>query len=136
MTPSLARLAAVVSVSFLSAAIAATTEVALDTGVEMVLSLSDAGHVAYIKKRLATNSGDLYVKKIDGSATCVAETTRPVPFRSVSFVPNAGAILWAHSYTDGFEAHYTRLGDCNTMPVATEITEPLLEALASFCVLK
>jgi hypothetical protein len=107
--------------------IAATGEVTLDTGVEMVLSLSDAGHVAYIKKRLATNSGDLYVKKIDGSATCVAETARPVPFRSVSFVPNAGAILWAHSYTDGFEAHYTRLGDCNTMPVATDIT--LLESV-------
>jgi len=107
--------------------IAATSEVVLDTGVEMVLSLSDGGHVAYIKKRLATNSGDLYVKKIDGSATCVAETARPVPFRSVSFVPNAGAILWAHSYPDGFEAHYTRLGDCNTMPVATDIT--LLESV-------
>ena len=107
--------------------IAATSEVALDTGVEMVLSLSDAGHVAYIKKRLATNSGDLYVKKLDGAATCVVETTRPVPFRSVSFVPSAGAILWAHSYTDGFEAHYTRLADCNTMPVAADIT--LLESV-------
>jgi len=98
------------------------SELVLDTQVKDLLSVSDAGHVAYVKTRLGNNSGDLYVRKADGSATCVVEATRPVPVRSVSFVPNAGAILWAHADTDGFEAHYTRLRDCNTMSVATDVT--------------
>ena len=97
-------------------------ELVLDTQVKDLLSVSDAGHVAYVKNRFGNNSGDLYVRRADGSASCVVEPIRPVPVRSVSFVPNAGAILWAHTGADGFEAHYTRLRDCNTMSVATDIT--------------
>jgi len=98
------------------------SELVLDTQVKDLLSVSDAGHVAYVKNRFGNNSGDLYVRRADGSASCVVEPTRQVPVRSVSFVPNAGAILWAHTGADGFEAHYTRLRDCNTMSVATDIT--------------
>ena len=77
--------------------IAAAGELVLDTAVKVLLSLSDAGHVAYVKTRFGANAGDLYVKRADGSVTCVVEPTRQVPFRTVSFVPNAGAILWARS---------------------------------------
>jgi len=100
-----------------------TRELVLDTQVKSLLDFSAGGHVAYAKTRLGiNNSGDLYVKAADGSATCVVEPTVQVPLRSVSFVPNAGAILWARSKGDGFEAHYTRLRDCDTKPVATDIT--------------
>ncbi|HXU00714.1 MAG TPA: hypothetical protein VN903_06970 [Polyangia bacterium] len=104
-----------------------TGQLTLDTQVKVLLSVSGAAHVAYVKNRLGTNQGDLYVKTADGKATCVVEPTRPVAFRSVSFAPDAGAILWAHLGDDGFEAHYTRLADCATMPVATDIT--LLESV-------
>ena len=107
--------------------IAATSPLVLDSQVMVLLSLGADGHAAYVKKRIGTNGGDLHVKRADGAAPCIVEPTRQVPFRSVSFVPNARAILWAHSYDIGFEAHYTRLGDCNTMPIATDIT--LLESI-------
>jgi hypothetical protein len=103
------------------------SELVLDTQVKVMLALSDAGHVAYAKTRFAANLGDLYVKRADGASPCVVETTRQVAFRAVSFAPNGGAILWAHSYGDGFEAHYTRLRDCSTMPIATDVT--LLESI-------
>jgi hypothetical protein len=97
-------------------------ELVLDTQVKALSSISAAGHVAYVKTRFGATAGDLYLKKADGTAACVVEPTRQVPFRSVSFTPNDGAILWARSYGTGFDAHYTRLHDCNTMSVATGIT--------------
>jgi hypothetical protein len=100
------------------------SELLLDTGVKAMLSpLSAAGHVAYAKQLAGTTSGDLYVNSADGTASCVVEVTHPVPFPAVSFAPNAGAILWASSPAgDAFEAHYTRLRDCNTMPIAADVT--------------
>jgi hypothetical protein len=101
-----------------------TSELMLDTGVQAMLSpLSRAGHVAYAKQLGGTTSGDLYVNAADGTPSCVVEVNHPVPFSVVSFAPNAGAVLWASSPTgDSFEARYTRLRDCNTMPIATDIT--------------
>ena len=106
---------------------AATDALVLDSQVLVLLSLGADGHAAYVKQRIGTNGGDLHVKKADGTEPCIVEPTRQVPFRSVSFVPNAGAILWARSNDVGFDAHYTRLHDCNTMPIATDIT--LLESI-------
>jgi hypothetical protein len=102
--------------------IAPISAVVLDSQVMVLLALGADGHAAYVKKRIGTNGGDLHVASTDGAATCILEATHQVPFRSVTFVPNAAAILWAHAYDDGFEAHYTRLADCNTMPIATDIT--------------
>ena len=98
-----------------------TTELVLDTQVRTLLDFSAAGHVAYAKRRVGTNSGDLFVKKADGTETCVVEPTGRVPFRSVSFVPNAGAVMWARSTTDGFDGHYTRLRDCTTVTIAADV---------------
>jgi hypothetical protein len=102
--------------------ITATSELVLDTEVRALLSFGAAGHIAYARNRFNANLGDLYVKGVDGTETCVVEPTSQVPFRSVSFVPNAGAIMWARSSGDHFEGHYTRLWDCNRMPFATDIT--------------
>jgi hypothetical protein len=102
--------------------ITAAGELVLDTEVQTLLSLDAAGHVAYVKKHFNANLGDLSVKRADGTETCVAEPTNQVALRSVSFVPNAGAIMWARAKSNGFEAHYTRLWDCNTMPIAPDIT--------------
>jgi len=117
----------VVAVTSLGALVAiaqpatATTEVVLDTQVRTLLDVSAAGHVAYAKRRVGANSGDLFVKKADGAETCVVEPTGRVPFRSVSFVPNAGAVMWARSKTDGFDGHYTRLRDCTTVAIAPDV---------------
>ena len=97
-------------------------ELVLDTGVRALLSFGAAGHVAYAKQNLGFNSTDLYVAKADGSAPCTVEATMPVPLRSVAFTPDGRAITWARAGDNGFEAHYTRLRDCNTMPIATDIT--------------
>ena len=102
--------------------VTAASELVLDPEVQTLLPLAAGGYVAYVKNRFNANFGDLYVKRADGTETCAVEPTGQVPLRSVSFVPNAGAILWARSKVDGFEAHYTRLWDCNRMPFATDIT--------------
>lgn len=94
----------------------------LDTHVKSLQSFSATGYVAYSKTYFDTTSGDLYVKSAGSGAPCPLEATHPVPFGMVSFSPDGAAILWAHSYGDGFEAHYGRLRDCDTMSVATDIT--------------
>jgi hypothetical protein len=94
----------------------------LDTGVRALLSFGAAGHVAYAKQNLGFNSADLYVAKADGTEPCTVEATMPVPSRSVAFTPDGRAIIWARAGDKGFEARYTRLRDCNTMPIATGVT--------------
>ena len=99
-----------------------TVQTILDSQVRSLQSFSATGYVAYSKTYFDTSSGDLFVTSADGTATCPLEATHPVPFKMVSFSPDGGAILWAHSYGDGFEAHYARLRDCQAMSVATDIT--------------
>jgi hypothetical protein len=117
----------VVAITVLGALVAiaqpatATTELVLDTQVRTLLTFSAADHVAYAKRRVGANSGDLFVTNVDGTETCVVEPTGRVPFRSVSFVPNAGAVMWARSKADGFDGHYTRLRDCNTVAIAPDV---------------
>jgi hypothetical protein len=117
----------VVAVTILGALVAiaqpaaATTELVLDTQVRTLLSFSAAGHVAYAKRRVGASSGDLFVKKADGTEPCAVEPTSRVPFSSVSFVPNSGAIMWARSKPGGFDGHYTRLRDCATTPIASDV---------------
>jgi len=94
----------------------------LDTQVRSLQSFSATGYVAYSKTYFDATSGDLYVTRADGSGACALEATHPVPFGLVSFSPGGGAILWAHSHGDGFEAHYGRLRDCQEMSVANDIT--------------
>jgi hypothetical protein len=98
------------------------TERVLDTGVRALLSFGAAGHVAYAKQNLGFNSADLYVEKADGTERCAVEPTMPVPLRTVAFTPDGRAIVWARASDDGFDARYTRLRDCNTMPIATDIS--------------
>jgi hypothetical protein len=101
---------------------AAGTELTLDTGVKSLLSFGAAGHVAYAKHNLGSGTGDLFVKKADGTEPCTVETKDPVPFRSVAFSPDGGGISWARLTDTGFDAEYTRLRDCSTMPIASDIT--------------
>jgi len=99
-----------------------TVQVILDTQVRSLQSFSASGYVAYSKTYFDSTSGDLYVKSARGGAACPLEATHPVPFKMVSFSPDGGAILWAHSDGDVFQAHYGRLRDCDAMSVADDIT--------------
>src|SRR5262249_40039321 len=109
--------------------IAAAGELMLDTEVQKLLSFGALGHIAYTKHVTAANIGDLFVARADGSEACVVEPTSQVPLRAMRFVPNGGAILWARPKGNGYEARYTRLRDCQTTPIAGDVT--LLESIGN-----
>ena len=100
---------------------APTARIALDTQVQELLSFNAEGHVAYVKHFGVGTLVDLFVKKVDGTGACTIDATVEVPFASVQFSPNAGAALWARAKTDGFDGLYTRLSDCSTMSLASNV---------------
>jgi hypothetical protein len=101
---------------------APATRITLDTQVQTLLAFGRQGHVAYVKRYFGANLVDLSVKKVDGSGGCVVEAEATVPISSVLLSPDAAALLWVRSKTGGgFDGHYTRLADCNSMPVASEV---------------
>jgi hypothetical protein len=94
---------------------------ALDSKVQVLLSFTDKGHVAYIKHFVGTNLSDLFVSNLDGSRVCALDTSTNVPFASVHFSPSAETAVWARSKADGFDALHSRLADCSTMPLAAGV---------------
>ncbi len=100
---------------------APTTQIALATQVQTLLSFSDRGHVAFAKHFFGRNLIDLFVEKVDGSESCAVNATTDVPYGSVHLTPGAGAAVWARSKSDGFDGFYTRLADCQSMSIAPDV---------------
>jgi hypothetical protein len=94
----------------------------IDSDVEALLATSDRGHIAYAKQFFATSKlADLLVSKLDGSGTCTLDTTRSVPRNSVHFSPNGERALWALQTENRYDAYYTRLTDCSTTLLASDV---------------
>jgi hypothetical protein len=106
---------------------APTTSTSLDTGVLGYISMSPAGHPAYVKAtRTSSATGDLtgidlHVKKFDGTDAC-ALTAMPDAFPSnFGFTPSSTGATWIQTTLTSGNAEYTRFSDCMKMPVATNI---------------
>ena len=103
----------------------------LDTGVVGFLSVGPKGHVAYTKNVDSLfQVVDLYVKKLDGTGAACSLTTQANGQRSLFFLPGGGGVVWAQitnldtaSVSDPFivRESFTRLSDCTTVAVATNI---------------
>jgi hypothetical protein len=102
-------------------AAAPASRLLLDAGVRMLFAFGAQGHVAFVKNVVGANFIDLHVRKPDGSGACAVDTSAGVPFASVHFAPDGGALLWAQRKTGGFDGHYTRLVDCASMPLAPDV---------------
>lgn len=100
---------------------APASQLVLDTGVRTLLAFAAQGHVAFVKNFVGANFIDLHVRKPDGSGACAVDTSSGVPFASVHFAPDGGAVLWAKRKTSGFDGHYTRLADCTSMSLAPDV---------------
>ncbi len=94
----------------------------LDNGVVALVALSDEDQVAYAKNLVGTRFGDLFVAKLDDSRTCTLDTKADVPLNSVHFSPGAETALWAHANADHYDAFHSRLADCSTVTLASDIT--------------
>lgn len=94
----------------------------LDNGVAALVALSDEGQIAYAKNLVGTRFSDLFVAKLDDSRTCTLDTKADVPLNSVHFSPGAETVLWAHANADHYDAFHSRLADCSTVPLASDIT--------------
>ncbi len=92
----------------------------IDRSVQTLLSLSN-GHIAYGKHFVGRSTVDLFISKLDGTATCTADTTVGVPESSIVFSSNGDAAIWALTTTSGFDGDYTRLADCSTEVIAPDI---------------
>jgi hypothetical protein len=89
--------------------------------VRILRAFGPQGHVAFVKNFVGANFIDLHVRKPDGSEACAVDTSADVPFASVHFAPDGGAMLWAQRKTGGFDGHFTRLADCTSMPLAPDV---------------
>jgi hypothetical protein len=96
-------------------------QVLLDQGVEGLLELSGRGHLAYAKHFSGKTTSDLFVARLDGTQACTLEETADVPLSSLSFSAGSQAMLWARATPDGYDAFYTDLADCSTMPLAPQV---------------
>ena len=102
-------------------ATAPASQLVLETGVRTLFGFGAQGHVAFVKNFVGANFVDLFVRKPDGSGACAVDTSTGVPFASVHFAPDGGALLWAKRKTGGFDGHYTRLEDCTSMSLAPDV---------------
>jgi len=110
--------------------VAPTAVVVLDTGVVAFLAIGSQGHVVYTKNVEPTFSFlDLYVQKLDGTGSVCTLTAKTDGQRSVVFLPGGGGLVWVQvTNLDSpidvnlmYRESFTRLSDCTTMPVATNI---------------
>jgi hypothetical protein len=87
-----------------------------------ISALSDEGQVAFAKRPIGSQFTDFIVSSLDGTRSCVLETTGSVSLNAIHFAPGADGVLWAaRSNTDKFDAFLSRLGDCNTAPLSPDI---------------
>jgi len=106
---------------------APTTSTSLDTGVLGFISISTAGHPAYVKTtRTSSATGeltgiDLYVKKFDGTDACTLDATADAFPSNFGFTPSSTGATWIQTTLTSGNAQYTRFSDCMKMPVATNV---------------
>jgi hypothetical protein len=100
---------------------APASQLVLDTGVRTLFAFGAQGHVAFVKNFVGASFIDLHVRKPDGTGACAVDTSSGVPFASVHFAPDGGAVLWATRTTGGFDGVYTRLSDCTAMSLAPDV---------------
>ena len=93
----------------------------LDQGAKELLAIGDGEFVAYAKLVVGKTNSDLYVSNVDTSQTCVLDETAEVPNSSLNFSPNGEALLWATPTPDGYDAHVSELGTCQTTRLASDI---------------
>jgi hypothetical protein len=97
-------------------------QVRLDGDVASIVDLSDGGSIIYTKRFASTNVNELIVTSLDGTHSCVLETSDSVSFRSIQFSPRAGTVLWARSNDSGtYDAYHSRFGDCSTVALSPRI---------------
>jgi hypothetical protein len=96
--------------------------VTLDTGVLDLLSVTNAGHVAYVKHFVGASAIDLFVAGVRGDGTCTLDTSVSVPLRSVFFSPDGDSVVWARANeSGGFDGYYTDLASCSSEPLAAGV---------------
>src|SRR4029078_7490238 len=106
---------------------APTTGTSLDTGVLGFISISTAGHPAYVKTtRTSSATGeltgiDLWVKKFDGTDACTLTATADAFPSNFGFTPSSTGATWIQTTLTSGNAQYTRFSDCIKMPVATNV---------------
>ena len=93
----------------------------LDQGVQSLLKLGDAGHLAYAKQSTSKNTSDLFVTRLDGTQTCTLDATGKVPLSSLNFSNGGETLLWALATPSGYDAFYTALSDCSTSSLAPQV---------------
>jgi hypothetical protein len=93
----------------------------LDQGVQELLGLSGGDYVAYAKHVFNKKTSDLFVAHLDGRPPCTVEETVKVPFSSLSLASGGGALLWARSTPEGYDAFLTSLAECSTTPVGPDV---------------
>lgn len=91
-------------------------------GMKRLVELGDHGHLAYSGNVAPPGVADLFVSKLDGSQACLIEETISVPLNSVHFSSGPEAAVWARAHPEGYNAFATRLSDCTSTPVATNVT--------------
>jgi hypothetical protein len=106
---------------------APTTGTSLDTGVLGFISVSPAGHPAYVKMtRTSSATGeltgiDLWVKKFDGTDACTLTPTANAFPSNFGFTPSSTGATWIQTTLTSGDAQYTRFSDCMKMPVANNV---------------
>jgi len=106
---------------------APTTGTSLDTGVLGFISVSPAGHPAYVKMtRTSSATGDLtgidlWVKKFDGTDACTLTPTANAFPSNFGFTPSSTGATWIQTTLTSGNAQYARFSDCIKMPVATNV---------------
>lgn len=94
----------------------------LDQPMEELVELGDHGHIAYARTIARGNVADLFISRLDGTLACAIEETVSVPLNSVHFSSGPKAALWARAEAVGYDAYATRLADCSSTLVASDVT--------------
>lgn len=96
-------------------------QVLLDGEVGKIVALNDQGHVAYARRYEQGAYREFIVSRLDGTRSCLLETSGGVSLSAVQFSPGAESVLWARWETDHFDAYHSRLGACSTVPFSPDV---------------
>lgn len=98
------------------------TQLLIAQGMKQLVELGDHGHLAYSGTVVQPGIADLFVSRLDGTQACLIEETVSVPLNSVHFSSGPEAAVWARANPEGYDAFSTRLSDCSSTPVASNVT--------------
>jgi hypothetical protein len=97
----------------------------LDSPVDALLAFDGNGHVAYIKmitgSAASIGGSDLFVKKSDGTHACTLTAATDANPLFFVFTASSGGAVWQRKTLTSTVLHYTRLSDCLTMTVASNV---------------